>query len=222
MGLHHAPFGPRHGEFLGLPVSDPVRLLTKLCTSLMLHMSCRDDRIAWMTALTHARLPGSNLAAFPVDSSQIANGVTAVLPTNGTTSEPAVAALANTVTDLQTCADVALQPATLRLMATLQQQLRQVAAVLEEREDQIRQLMDERRQLQTELVAESQGLDGLAVWPTSQLWCLSAATDLFLCRQQHCTPSQRLHHCPYLSVGCSLCKVLDPSSILSFPESIAS
>ena len=176
-----------------MPVSDPVRLLTKLCTSLMLHMSCRDDRIAWMTALTHARLPGSNLAAFPVDSSQIANGVTAVLPTNGTTSEPAVAALANTVTDLQTCADVALQPATLRLMATLQQQLRQVAAVLEEREDQIRQLMDERRQLQTELVAESQGLDGLAVWPTSQLWCLSAATDLFLCRQQHCTPSQRLH-----------------------------
>lgn len=55
----------------------------------------------------------------------------------------------------------------MRLIAALQKQVRHVAAVVEERDSQIRQLMDERRQLQTELVAESQRLDGLEVCSTS-------------------------------------------------------
>eukprot|EP00892_Ulva_mutabilis_P011780 jgi/Ulvmu1/8975/UM005_0066.1 len=120
-----------------------------------------DDRLAWMTALTHARVPRLGFGTI-VDASSMSNGITSVLPTNGTTSEPAVAAIAQTVGDLQKHAETASDPASLRLVAALQKQVRQVAAVLEERDSQIRQLMDERRQLQTELVAESQHLDGLA------------------------------------------------------------
>lgn len=135
-------------------------------------MSCRDDRLAWMTALTRARIPSAGFGRAATECLPFSNGgVTQVLPTNGTTSEPAVAALAQTAADLQARFDATSDSPSMRLVTALQKQVRHVAAVVEERDSQIRQLMDERRQLQTELVAESQRLDGLEVRSASPCLC---------------------------------------------------
>lgn len=125
---------------------------------------CRDDRLAWMTALTHARTPSLGLVLAGADSLPFHNGArTDVLPTNGTTSEPTIAALAKTAAELQARSDAVIDAPSRRLIAALQQQVRQVAVAVEDRDSQIRQLLDEGRQLQTALVAESQLLDGLDV-----------------------------------------------------------
>jgi polyhydroxyalkanoate synthesis regulator phasin len=121
-------------------------------------LACRDDRLAWVSALAAQKLCGSSKATAGATAEHSVPLSKALLAANGAASP--VAAAAKLVEDLKKkdgMADTSCQ----RLLVALQKQIRDTQAMMREKDKQIQHLMDERRQLQTELVTESQRLDRL-------------------------------------------------------------
>jgi hypothetical protein len=119
---------------------------------------CRDDRLAWVSALAGQKLRISGQG--PKYQDQSAALVKRLgFASNGQEASPLTNA-AKLLEDLKK-KDAMGDPSCLRILVALQKQVRDAAATMQEKNHQIQHLMDERRQLQTELVTESQRLEYL-------------------------------------------------------------
>lgn len=143
-------------------VSSCAVVLVRGCALLYLPVkgvfcACRDDRLAWVSALAGQKLQLSGKGATYNDQSA---AITRPLVGGNGQVAPPVAAAAKLLEDLKK-KDAMGDPSCQRILVALQKEMRGVDATMHEKDRQIQQLMEERRQLQTELVTESQRLDHL-------------------------------------------------------------
>jgi hypothetical protein len=119
---------------------------------------CRDDRLAWVSALAGQKLQIAGKGpAYNDQSTALVKRLG--IASNGQAPFPLTNA-AKLLEDLKK-KDAMADPSCQRILTALQKQIRDADAMMQEKNHQIQHLMDERRQLQTELVTESQRLENL-------------------------------------------------------------